>query len=808
MPILLMIINRIKISSSKIGALPFLAIIIFLASSCSITRRVPDDRYLLDKVKMNIESNEKLSVKESDLQKYVRQQPNKRILFFRFHLRIFNAAKPHKYTGFSRWLKTIGEEPVILDTFLTHQSTTNLKRYLDSKGYYSSNVFNSTEYDKKKAEVSYLVKPGLPYKIRNISYVIEDASIRRIVINDTINRILAKGAHFDIDLLKEERIRIEKLLKEEGYFFFSRDFITFNADTSISNRRVDLELFIRNRFIRDQFGERIPQTYKKYEINNVFFYPNYDPVNFFQYQQSKLLDTIRHENQFFVFHKDPGIKLKTLTNSNLIKPGNLYSESTVKTTRSKLTSLRLYRVVNVFFEEYIEKENGYFDDDNFLFFNSNTLTEERDYGQINCHIQLTPHTLQSYQVDLVGTNSASDIGIEGNLNYQHKNIFRGAETFDIKLRGMVEILSSDRTGFDNAIEYGGSIGFGFPRFLGPQYFQKVLGQYNPRTQISSSYNYQNRPQYTRTVAGLSFGYNWRGERKFSHTIIPAEINLINIFAISPSFYEIIRDTYLENSYISQLITLSSYSMIYNNQLTPRDNFSIVRLNLELSGNLLNGAYSIWGQKAEDDSYKIFNISFSQFVRSDINYSFNHILDENNTFVYRVYAGAGLPYGNSKALPFEKKYFSGGSTGIRAWNARSLGPGTYVEFKEGIIPNQTADIKLEANIEYRFKLIWMLEGALFLDAGNIWAISSADERPGALFKINEFYKQFALGTGTGLRMDLGFFVIRFDLGVKVHDPGINISTISDEISQNIHWIPFNRPYKRSDFVINFGIGYPF
>ncbi|OQC64898.1 MAG: Outer membrane protein assembly factor BamA [Bacteroidetes bacterium ADurb.Bin008] len=783
--------------------------IALLLTSCSITRRVPDDKYLLDKVNVKIETAEKVDIKTGELQKYIRQKPNKRILLFRFYLRLYNAAKPHKYTGISRWLKTIGEEPVILDSTQTQRTSVNLKKYLDSKGYYNSLVSDNTEYGNKKATVSYTIKPGLPYKVKNINYVIEDPDIRQIVLNDTCNSILSKGKNFDMDLLQDERTRIEKLLKEEGYYFFSHDYITFNADTNLTGKQVDLDLNIRNRFIRDQFGERILQPYKKYEINKVYFYPNYDPVKYYQYQQYKLLDTVRFDNQYFIFHKDPGIRFKTLINSNLIKPGNLYSESTVKNTKSKLTSLRLYRVTNISFEEQMDDHDDGFDAMDFVFFNQDQKTEKvKEYGHLNCHIQLTPHTLQSYQFEFVGTNSASDIGVEGNFNYQHKNIFRGAESFDIKLRGMVEILSSERTGFDNAVEYGGAVSFGFPRFLGPQYFQKILNQYNPRTQISVSYNYQHRPQYTRTVAGLNFGYTWRSEKKFSHTIIPTEINLINIFAISPSFWDIIRDTYLENSYISQLVPITSYSMIYNSQVNPRDNYSIVRFNLELSGNLLNSAFSLWGKKEEDDTYKIFNISFSQFVRSDINYTFNHIVDENNKFVYRVYAGAGLPYGNSKALPFEKKYFSGGSTGIRAWTARGLGPGSYVEPQRPnkTPPNQTADIKLEANAEYRFKVIWMIEGAIFVDAGNIWAISSADERPGALFKPNEFYKQIALGTGFGMRMDLSFFVLRFDLGIKIHDPGIDLSNVDGQ--KIVHWIPFNRRYTLADFGLNFGIGYPF
>jgi outer membrane protein assembly factor BamA len=800
--------NRIKYFFSSRFFIPCFALFAILASSCSITKNVPEGQYLLDKVEVKVESTDKKSIKDVELQRYIRQQPNKRILLFRFHLRLYNAAKPNKTKGLSKFFRTIGEEPVLLDTFLTQQSSINVKRYLDSKGFYNSVVENSTNYSKRKAKVSYTINLGLPYMVSNVKYIIEDTLIRRIVLSDSLNKVITTGVRFDLDLLKEERIRIEKLLKEDGYYFFSRDYITFNADTSAGVRKTNLELTIRNRFLRNQFGERIPQTFKKYEISNVFIYPNYDPVRFYQYLQSKQLDTLSFDGQNIVYHVSPGIKPKTITNANLIIPGQQYSESTVKTTKNNFNALRLYRIVNIFFEEDMQAEAKATDDDAFVFFNDEKKDEETRLGRLICHIQLTPHTLQSYQIDLVGTNSTSDIGVEGNLNYQHKNIFRGAETFDIKLRGMVEILSSERSGLSQSVEYGGAVSFGFPRFLNPFFSQGLLGKYNPRTQVSTSYSYQERPEYTRTVAGLNFGYNWRGEKKFSHTIIPSEISVINIFSISPSFYEIIKDTYLENSYKNQLVTLSSYSMIYNNQLSPRESFSLVRLNFEVSGNILNSLFSVIGEKSDDDTYKIFDISFSQFVRGDINYAYNHLVDEKNTFVYRIYAGAGLPYGNSKALPFEKKYFSGGSTGVRAWHARGLGPGSYVE-QQLSIPNQTADIKIEANVEYRFKLVWLLEGALFVDAGNIWAISRADERPGALFEFNNFYKQIALGTGLGIRMDLGFFALRFDMGVKVHDPGIVIPLEGEEPAINYHWIPFDRPYNfGDDFVYHFGIGYPF
>lgn len=793
--------------------LPALIFLALLVSSCRITKNVPENEYLLDNTNLKIESKDKkLGINEGDLTNYIRQKPNKRVLLFRMHLRIYNWARQGKERGFNKLFRTIGEEPVLLDTFQTSQTVQNLKRYLDSKGFYNSRVEAVTDSAKYKnqprATVDYTIYPGKPYRIKSVNYVIEDTIIRQIVLKDTINQIVKKGTRFDMDFLREERMRIEKLLKEEGYFFFSRDFITFSADTTVADKRVDLELIIRNRFTRNEFGDRIPQTYQKYEISNVFIYTHYDPVDFYYLEESDLLDTTFFDDQHFIYSYKPGIKYRTISNSNLIRPGEIYSESLVQKSRDNLNSLRLFRAVNIFFkpDESATKKDGF--DEEFLFFSGDEDTGP-PLGKLNCYIQLTPHTLQSYQIDLVGTNTTSDIGAEGNLSYQHKNIFRGAEVFDTKFRGMVQFITGE--GFlTNAFEMGGSVGLSFPRFLSPFSGQEFVKRYSPRTQISASYNYQDRPEYTRTLAGLNFGYSWRAENKFTHTFVPVEVNIINIFSISDAFLSLIQDTYRFDSYKNEFVTLSSYGLIYTNQTVNKRVFSVVRYNVEVSGNILNGLYSAFGQRAEDGTYQLFNTSFSQYVRSDINYVFNHTIDDNNTFVYRFYAGAGLPYGNSKALPFEKKYFSGGSTGVRAWHARELGPGTYSPPKRSFY-NETADIKIEANIEYRFKLFWMLEGALFLDAGNIWAITSADERPGAVFYPDQFYKQIALGTGTGIRMNLGFFTLRFDLGMKLHDPSIEVPSEDnpDEAINNINWIPFNQRYNWNDhFVFHFGIGYPF
>lgn len=776
-------------------------LIVVLTTSCNITRNVPDEKYLLNKSALVIDNKD---IKVGDIESYLRQKPNKRIIGFRFHLRVYNTANPYKYKGINKWLKTIGEEPVILDTFLINQSVQNINLYLQSKGYYQSTINKTISYPKrKKANISYTINSGLPYRINTFHYAIEDSSINNLVHKDSLNSLIRIDNPLDSDILQEERVRIQAYLQNKGFYFFSKDNIGFDADTSISNHKVDLQLNIKNRLILNESGDRIPARYLKYKINKVFFYPNYDPRRLVNANTSTQVDTVLYNGLDFIYSGDPGIILKVLDQSNQIRPGTTYSDDIVQRTQTNLNALKLFRMVNIFFAEEIvdtlKKKNS-----DFLFFDDSIAKDSLSTGLLNCFIQLSSHTLQSYQAEFVGTNTSGAFGAEGNLSYQHKNLFRGAEIFDVKLRGLVETVQKNKDGgnLDSkySLELGGSMGLSIPKFLSPFASRQFIKKYSPRTQIALSYNFQRRPDYTRTIASMLFGYVWKNSKYITHSVNPAEISVINIKDIIDSFKEQIAGKYIENSYKNQIITLSSYSLTMNNQnLQKNSSYTYLRYNFESSGNALAALYSQIGTKSIDSTYKIMNTSFSQFLRTDINITYHQVIDNNNTFVYRIFAGVGYPYGNSKALPFDKKYFSGGANGIRAWSARSLGPGSVKVENSGFF-NQTGDIKLEANIEYRYKIFWQLEGAIFFDAGNIWAFK--DENDNAIFRPKSFYKQIALGTGTGFRANLGFLTARFDFGYKVYDP------IIDPDLPFKPWVPFQQKFMWKDVAVNFGIGYPF
>lgn len=421
---------------------------------------------------------------------------------------------------------------------------------------------------------------------------------------------------------------------------------------------------------------------------------------------------------------------------------------------------------------------------------------------LDCIIQLTQVIPQSYTVELEGTSSAGSPGGALNFLYQHKNLFHGAEQFNIKLKGAYERNLRDTTGFKSIEEYGIETSLKLPSFLmiTPNKIN-FISKYNPRTVFQLAYNYQKMPAYTRTVINATFGYNWNAGSYQNHTVNPLQINVVKLPRIDSLYaIKIENSSYQSYSYKDLLIVGGNYTYIFNNQLIKKSrDFWKLKVNVESAGNLLSLGNKIVGATKKSDSYNILGQPFAQYIKSDLDLVYNFILNDFSSLVYRGFIGAGIPYGNSKAIPFAKQYFGGGANGIRAWRVRTLGPGSST-LVDSTFLNQTADIKIELNAEYRFKLFWLLEGAVFVDAGNIWTYQEDTDRPGAQFKFNKFINDMAVGTGLGLRFDFNFVLLRTDLGIKLRDP---------QLQSYPKWIPLQRSYKfRDDFSFVLGIGYPF
>jgi len=759
--------------------------LVLLIYSCNPTKYVPQGKTLLNKNNIEIDRE---GISESDLIPYIKQKPNKKIFGARFHLGLYNLSDITKEKWPHAWLRNIGEEPVIYDSVEAEKSRQQLEFYIGSKGYFDGRVSDSVRTIKRKSDVFYTVNLKTPYTIRNLYYQIEDTTIEKLFCFDSINCLIRRGNPYDVDVLQAEITRIERYVKNHGFYAFSADDVSFRVDSTISDRQVTIYYDIKKFTKIDNYNRITHVPHSVYTVRDIYIYPDFVPKDVLEGGELYLrsLDTINYGGYYFVTGKKKSqMKYDLILQSLYIKPGSSYNITSTEQTQSHLLSLKAYRLVNIFFNEVNAAES--LQDSEML---------------LDCHIQLTLLSQQSFNIEVEGTNSAGDLGGALNLIYQHKNLFRGAEQFNMKLKGAFEAMTQKNTKLRSTQEYGFETSLRLPKFLLP--FLKKEGfirNFNPTTTILAAYNYQDMPFYTRTIANATFGYNWAGRHYTTHIVNPVQLNLVKLLKIDTAFQEKIEaSSYLAYSYRNVMILGGNYSFIYNNQKIQKSrDYWFLRVNVEAAGNILSVASRMAGATKTEGSYNLFGQPFAQYIRTDLDLRYNVILNDVSSVVYRGFFGIGIPYGNSKAIPFEKQYFGGGANGIRAWQVRSLGPGSYIPEETEFI-NQTADIKLEANAEYRFRLFWILEGAMFVDAGNIWTFNEDVSRPGAKFRFNSFFNDIAVGTGTGLRFDFKFVTARLDMGMKLRDPAI---------SEGSRWILTSRGYNfRDNTTLVLGIGYPF
>ncbi|WP_347838542.1 BamA/TamA family outer membrane protein [uncultured Draconibacterium sp.] len=760
---------------------------VVVLASCSQTRFVPEQEYLLQKVELEVD-NPKVSKEEA--RAVLRQKENYKILgFIKFYLMLYNLSSKKKTDD---WLKRIGEAPQIYDNVMAERSVDQLEQYMGQKGYYQAQVEKNVDFNEKKqkATLTFSVKSGQQYKIRRINYHFETPELKEIFFKDSTKNRMRPGTPFDIYELEKQQRRIVSLYQNNGYYYFSKNQVRYLADTTLYSRQVLLDLYIGEIQSSQIDSSKLLKPY----LLNKFFYlvmPGNTPVTANRQNTLVFSDTITWDNSVLYANKQvsypPGLFIRT----NQMKSGDLYNASEVENTFNGLNRLRQFRFVDIQFNE---------------------TYPEQDTNLLDCHIRLAPLNKQSTSFDIEGTNTSGNLGVAGNIYYQHRNLFKGAEVFQLRLKGATERMHrkvDNQTEAFNTREFGVETNLMIPKLLGPGKYINSFAKYLPKTVFNAGYNYQKRPEYTRRITNFKVGYDWKTSQNYQHLWNFLDVNVVRLYEFDPDFINSIKDLYIKSSFTDHLIFAMNYSLIYNNQrLASNKNYTYARMNVESSGNLLYALSRITGRDkstATDtitnetyEFYKFFNIRFAQYVKADLELRRAIQIDRYNSVVGRAFVGVGLPYGNSRVLPYEKQYFAGGANGIRAWQVRSLGPGTY-KAPDDAYPNQSSDIKLEANLEYRFRLLGALEGALFLDAGNIWAMNESDNREGAQFKLNKFYRQFAVGTGTGFRFDLSYFILRADIGMKLRDPSAN---------EGQRWIIGNRSLTGDDFAFSFAIGYPF
>ena len=780
--------TNIEITLSKLFVI---LSIILVTGACNPTKYVPEGEVLLSKNVLVTGKNEAplpAKISKTALKPYIKQLPNKRIFGSRFHLGLYNLSDIDKERWPHGWLRKIGEEPVIFDPLAAARSKDQLESYLGSKGYFNAVVDETAQIDKKEAEVFYRISPGTPYTINDIKYEIEDSMLYSLVMIDTMNCTLERGMVYDVDLLQQERLRLERFIRDVGFYAFSTEDIFYRVDSSLLGRKVNIHYVVARKAALDSQGKLVYTTHRMYRVRDVYVYPEFDPREALRGgdQYAASFDTVYFKGLYFI--TPPGrqlVKPDVIKQSVYILPGSLFSVTNSEQTQSHLAELKNHRLINIAYADV-----------------GNATVDEWGEGVLDCIIQLTPMVRQSFTTELEGTNSGGNLGGALNLIYQNKSLFQGAENFTIKFKGAYETLTERVTGFRNSQQYGFESTLRLPKFLMPFPSKEAfIRKHDPKTVLQAGYNFQKMPVYTRTVANMTVGYSWRGNKYTTHMLNPLGIDVVNLPYISPSFKaRIDTSSYLAYSYRDVMILGGNYSFIFNNQMIQKSkDYWFVRLGFDAAGNLLALGYNIAGAAKEDDTYQLFRQPFAQYVKGEADFSYHRRINDASSLVYRVFTGIGWPYGNSRAMPFEEQYFGGGSNDIRAWMVRTLGPGSYAVTDTSFI-NQTADIKLEANAEYRFKLFWILEGAMFADAGNIWTFREDPDRPGAQFRFNKFIDDIAVGAGLGLRFDIKFVLLRADFGLKLRDP---------QISEGSKWIPLSRPFNfRDDLTMVIGIGYPF
>ena len=778
-----------KQKSNYILVKMLVAACVMLLTACSTTKHVPEGKYLLDDVKINITDKDKdTPLKSAEMMNYLRQIPNHKVLGgLRLQLAFYNLSGKDSTNWFNKWVRRVGSAPVIYDPSLTDASVKQLSTALANKGYMNSTVTVDTlgNIDKKRMKVTYNVTFGQPHYVSSISYNIPNDTLRELILADSAQFLVKQNSVFDRNLLDEERQGISERLRSKGYFAFNKEYITFTADTAAGEKNVNLTMNL----MRPYLSESMPYytSHRPFYVRNVTFVTSYNPATMHNSTDFDEKDLVWHNDYRIFYGDDRYLRASVLEESCFISPGKQYNSKDVDRTYEAFGRLGIVKFVNI---------------------------ELVPVGEIDGKIWLDAYVLlsrtkpQTASVSLEGTNSEGDFGFGVGLGYQHRNVFKGSEILNAKFKASYESLSGDLSGFinDNYSEYQAELGIRYPKFKAPflkrSFKQKILAQ----TEFALNFNYQERPEYTRVIAGAGWRYLW-SERtnKTRHTFNLMDLNYVNLPKSKGSFIENISNPLLRYSYEDHLIMRMGYSYYHSNKkeanmmrkLYQPDVYTI-RVATETAGNLLYGISNLIGQDKEDGTYKVVGINYSQYFKVDADYSFTHSFNPKSSLAFHVGVGAAMPYGNSKVLPFEKRFYAGGANSVRGWGVRTLGPGSY--FATNSVNSfiyQCGDIRLDLNLEYRAKLFWVLELGAFIDAGNIWTIREYEDQPGGVFKFNKFYEQIALSYGLGIRMDFTYFLLRLDVGMKAHNPA----------SGQERW-PLLHPDWGRDSAFHFSVGYPF
>lgn len=670
----------------------------------------------------------------------------------------YNAAPLSQYVRqkekpklFSLFRNPFSRKPVIYDTLQARLSCQDLMTAMQNEGYMNAGVSLYTETKGKKLKATYLLHPGQPFLIGKVNYDIQDEGIQQLLhLDQTDNQQIKPGMRFTVETLDNERKRIAGLLSDNGYFRFNKDFIHFTADTVMGRKDIALTLQLR-----------------KYKPNN-----NSPEVDHTRYL---IRDVLFQSNDSDRIH----LRKQVLLNATAIKAGRPYDASALQRTYNNFARLQAVKYTNIKFAEV------------------------PDTNLLDCHIQISTNKPSTISFQPEGTNTAGDLGAAASITYTNRNLFHGSEQLSIEFRGAYEAITGLEGYQDqNYTEFSVETKLVFPRFLAPFLSKSFRRRQTASSEWAVSWNFQNRPEFHRRVFSSAWRYRWsEPKHHLNYRFDLLDLNYVYMPWISSTF----KRDYLDNAENRNAILRYNYEDIFIMKagftVSYTDGVDAVRANFESAGNLLNGVSKGFGFKTNSQGqHTLFNIAYAQYVKLDFDYTHLFQFDKRNALALHAGLGVAYPYGNSTVLPFEKRYFSGGANSVRGWSVRELGPGKF-KGTDGRIDfiNQTGDVKLDLNTEYRSSLFWKLQGALFIDAGNIWTLRNYAEQPGGQFKFTEFYKQIAASYGMGLRLNFDYFILRFDVGMKAVNPAYE--------SEKEHWSIFHPKLSR-DFDFHFAVGLPF
>ncbi len=774
---------------------------LFVLASCNNTKYLAENEYLLKKNVIEINSDlniEKKSNLAYELKTLTKQQPNSKFLgTFQTRLWMHNRlnktedklkAKGASLKKFKGWIKRkVSEPPTIFSPRLTEETAESIQYYLNNKGYFNAEVkHHEMFYDSNKVKVTYNVRLNKALKVKEVIEEIKDEELTRIIQADKENTFLKKGSPVSNNLFDQEKSRLTLLLRNKGYAYFYPNYLKF-----ISYDSTNYEASISTTILPPNDGGE----HEVYSIGDVYIYPNYSPA----IDEMERLDTLDVGNGYYFLKKEGEkmkVKPKTILNAIFLQKDSIFSQETYDISNKKLGNLGIYKFVTIKYEKNRFKRN-----------------------EITVRIYLTPRKKQEigYSFELYTSNrtnsSGTGLGVGADVTYRNRNLFKGAEIFQVTLEGGAEFaLNSDEANIleklINSYNYSAKTDLYFPKFVVPFPIQRSIKNKSPKTRLSLEASGQKIfDSYTERVFSSAFGYDWQSGSHVRHVLSPVAWEFVNIIDTAATFVQVLEaNPYIANSFSDNFFLGGNYSFFYTGPTRRNGSSWFFKAYTDVSGNSLSVLDLVAKPNAD---LQLFGLDYSHFIRGELDLRYYNNTSRRSTFAARIATSAGHSW-NTQTLPYVKQYSVGGANSIRAWLLRDLGPGGYINTDTLDVSYQAGDFRLEGSAEFRFDIFWTLEGAFFMDFGNIWTLRTDESRLNSNL-TSDFLKQIAIGIGYGLRFDFSYFVFRVDFGYRLKSP---YRLGQDETGSYFYPQGFKFKYRDNDGILrrrgqfNIGVGYPF